>query len=329
MKDHTDVMNTDLEIYGTLGPSCADTETLRAMFAAGITGMRLNLSHGTLDESSGMIEAFHRAANAEGISPSLLIDMQGPELRIGSVKKGSVLREGEEVLLCVRGPAAAETEAIPVPEEIFDHYERGMVLLVDDGKIHLKVTEMTAAEPGRLMKAEVLTGGPLLSRKSIAVQGVMVTGNTLTQQDLMNGGLIYEFTLCRYTKTSSSVTLDPNYNPTYIYNDQTNINSKGVSVKNDISSIYGPVWQSYYSSVSNNTYKFNNITTSNASNGVIGVYVGGAYVTFKANAMSGSGGLVYYTYLGNHYQLSGQLTSSGLYLEDSRGSVPKYVSVTN
>ena len=117
MKDHTDVMNTDLEIYGTLGPSCADTETLRAMFAAGITGMRLNLSHGTLDESSGMIEAFHRAANAEGISPSLLIDMQGPELRIGSVKKGSVLREGEEVLLCVRGPAAAETEAIPVPEE--------------------------------------------------------------------------------------------------------------------------------------------------------------------------------------------------------------------
>ena len=188
MKDHTDVMNTDLEIYGTLGPSCADTETLRAMFAAGITGMRLNLSHGTLDESSGMIEAFHRAANAEGISPLLLIDMQGPELRIGSVKKGSVLREGEEVLLCVRGPAAAETEAIPVPEEIFDHYERGMVLLVDDGKIHLKVTEMTAAEPGRLMKAEVLTGGPLLSRKSIAVQGVMVTGNTLTQQDLMNLG---------------------------------------------------------------------------------------------------------------------------------------------
>jgi len=152
---------------------------------------------------------------------------------------------------------------------------------------------------------------------------------SLTQQALMNGGLIYEFPLCRYTKTASSVTLDPNYNPTYIYNDQTNINSKGVSVKNDISSIYGPVWQSYYSSVSNNTYKFNNITTSNASNGVIGVYVGGAYVTFKANAMSGSGGLVYYTYLGNHYQLSGQLTSSGLYLEDSRGSVPKYVSVTN
>ena len=49
-------MSTELEIYGTLGPSCADTETLRQMFAAGITGMRLNLSHGTLDDSAEMIE---------------------------------------------------------------------------------------------------------------------------------------------------------------------------------------------------------------------------------------------------------------------------------
>ncbi len=152
---------------------------------------------------------------------------------------------------------------------------------------------------------------------------------SLTQQDLINGGLTYELPLCRYTKTSSSVTLDSSYDPPYIYNDQTNINNKAVQVKSDISSIYGSVWQSLYSSKSGDIYKFNNITTSNASNGVIGVYVGGAYVTFKAAAMSGSGGIVYYTYLGNHYTLSGQLTSSGLYLEDSRDSEPKYVHVTN
>ena len=88
-------MTTELEIYGTLGPSCADVSTLRQMFAAGITGMRLNLSHGTLDDSSQMIEAFHRAADAEGVRPSLLIDMQGPELRIGKVKEGARVQEGE------------------------------------------------------------------------------------------------------------------------------------------------------------------------------------------------------------------------------------------
>ena len=152
---------------------------------------------------------------------------------------------------------------------------------------------------------------------------------SLTQNDLMNGGLIYEFALCRYTKTSSSITLDGNYSPTYIYNDQTNINNKGVQVKNDLSAIYGTVWQSLYSSVSGNTYKFNSITTSNSYDGVLGFYVGGAYVTCKARAFSGSGGVVYYTYMGNHYSVSGQLTSSGLYLEDSRGNQPKYVHVTN
>ena len=179
-------MSRDLEIFGTLGPSCADAEILREMFAAGITGMRLNLSHGTLDDSAEMIEAFHRAAQLEGVRPSLLIDMQGPELRIGMVKKGAVVNEGEEVLLFPRGLGAAGEEMIPIPEEIFDHYEKGMVLQLDDGKIRLKVTGMADAGPGRIMRARAITGGPLLSRKSIAVQGMSVTGNTLTQQDLLN-----------------------------------------------------------------------------------------------------------------------------------------------
>ena len=179
-------MSRDLEIFGTLGPSCADAEILREMFAAGITGMRLNLSHGTLDDSAEMIEAFHRAAQLEGVRPSLLIDMQGPELRIGMVKTGAVVNEGEEVLLFPRGLSAAGEEMIPIPEEIFDHYEKGMVLQLDDGKIRLKVTGMADAGPGRIMRARAITGGPLLSRKSIAVQGMSVTGNTLTQQDLLN-----------------------------------------------------------------------------------------------------------------------------------------------
>ena len=79
-----------LEIYGTLGPSCADPGILRQMFETGITGMRLNLSHGTLEHSAGMIEAFHKASAEAGVRPSLLIDMQGPELRIGNIEKGRI-----------------------------------------------------------------------------------------------------------------------------------------------------------------------------------------------------------------------------------------------
>lgn len=179
-------MKSELEIYGTLGPACADTEILRRMFAAGINGMRLNLSHGTLQDSASLIGAFHRAAALEGVKPSLLIDMQGPELRIGTVKNGFQAVEGEEILLSVKGAPSSEDGTIPVPEEIFANFEPGMVLMIDDGKILLRAkgTSDTAGE--RRIRALVLSGGRILSRKSIAIRDRTVTGNTLTPQDLMN-----------------------------------------------------------------------------------------------------------------------------------------------
>lgn len=152
---------------------------------------------------------------------------------------------------------------------------------------------------------------------------------SLTQQDLMNGGLIYELPLCRYTKTTSSLTLDTSYDVPTIVSPSILANNAANRVDSNLRSIYGGKWQWMYSSKSGNTYKFNDITSLNSGDGVIGVYVGGCYITFKARAMSGSGGIVYYTYMGNHYQLSGQITSDGLYLEDSRGNEPKYVHVTN
>lgn len=175
-----------LEIYGTLGPSCADPAILRQMFETGITGMRLNLSHGTLAHSAGMIEAFHKAADEAGVHPSLLIDMQGPELRIGTIEKSRILMDGETVILARRSAALSPAGAIPVPGEIFEHYEDGMTLLIDDGKRKLKTTRMRRLDEGDLIEARVITGGALLSRKSIAVEGRAITGNTLTEQDILN-----------------------------------------------------------------------------------------------------------------------------------------------
>lgn len=181
-------METKLEIYGTLGPSCADTQILRQMFAKGITGMRLNLSHGTLRDSEPMISAFHKAAALEGVSPSLLIDMQGPELRIGRVASGLTLIEGEEAVLSTAALQEAEKGEIPVPPEIFDNYEDDMVFLIDDGKIRLEAVGTEGEGDAARIRTKVLTGGRLISRKSIAVLGKSVTGNTLTKQDLVNLG---------------------------------------------------------------------------------------------------------------------------------------------
>ena len=83
------------KIYGTLGPRCCDVETLRAMFDAGMTGVRLNLSHITLHDAAQEIENLHHAAGLCGTAADLLIDMQGPELRTGALESPLTLEEGQ------------------------------------------------------------------------------------------------------------------------------------------------------------------------------------------------------------------------------------------
>ena len=150
---------------------------------------------------------------------------------------------------------------------------------------------------------------------------------TLVQNDLMNGGLIYEFPLCRYTKTSSSITLDSTYDPPYIKNDQTKINEKATEVKNDASSKYGYLYDGWSHLSYGHCYTFDNINSLNAYNGIISVYVGGTNVIFCGASVGGSGGIVHYRYNGQDCTLSCQLTSSKLYVEDSRGNEPKYARV--
>ena len=84
-----------VDIYGTIGPMCSDVETLAAMFDAGMTGIRLNLSHVTLKESENLIANLHKAAEMSGVKAQLLIDLQGPELRIGRMNAPLDLREGD------------------------------------------------------------------------------------------------------------------------------------------------------------------------------------------------------------------------------------------
>ena len=83
------------QIYGTIGPACADVKTLEAMFRAGMTGIRLNLFHVTLAQAADQVDALHKAAQRCGKQAELLIDMQGPELRVGVLAEPMTLNEGE------------------------------------------------------------------------------------------------------------------------------------------------------------------------------------------------------------------------------------------
>ena len=164
-----------ISIYGTFGPACGQEDILKQMFEAGMTGMRLNLSHTSLTDSAERIAAFRRAAAAAGIVPELLIDMQGPELRIGNIEP-MTLTDGDSVILGEGG--------IPVPEVTLPVMCIGDEVVLDDGKISVRVRE----NHGTHVICTVERGGVLTSRKSIKLKNpnAIVDMPVLTEHDLNN-----------------------------------------------------------------------------------------------------------------------------------------------
>ncbi len=158
------------DIYGTLGPACADRTILQKMFELGMTGMRLNLSHMSLTEADRMI---HFMRSSGGENAKLLIDLQGPEVRIGILHETVMLKDGDTVLL---------GRDIPVSSDIMNEIREGDEILLDDGKILLKAIKKSPDG----ISAEVLRGGRLSSRKSLAVPGRSFHLPTLTPADMEN-----------------------------------------------------------------------------------------------------------------------------------------------
>lgn len=161
-----------IKIFGTIGPACSEEAVIAEMFKEGMDGARLNLSHTTLEKASALIENFHAAAQSCGISPRLLVDMQGPESRIGILEKPVTLTEG-----MLAGP-----DVIPFPETVAGFLagcDPGQEVLLDDGKILLKTER---GEDGR-MQLRVIRGGILQSRKSIAIPGCDLHAPAMTDRD--------------------------------------------------------------------------------------------------------------------------------------------------
>lgn len=157
-----------MEIYGTLGPACANAVVLEQMFRSGMTGLRLNLSHTSLEESAPLLEQMRLAAERCGVRPQLLIDLQGPELRVG--KQGLPLLLEEGVRLPLR--------RLALPEHLYAALQPETELLLDDGRLCVRV--LPAGE------GLVLRGGTLAPGKSVAVPGLCAALPALTAADRKN-----------------------------------------------------------------------------------------------------------------------------------------------
>ena len=158
-----------MDFYGTIGPACADAVLLQQMVEAGMTGIRMNLSHGPLAAHADWLALLRKA----GVK-KLLVDLQGPELRIGRLPQPLSLTAGQTVRLGAQG--------IPCPAALVHSVQPGQELLLDDGKLLARVD---AVEPEALV-CTVVRGGVLQSRKSLAAPGADIQMPTLTTEDKEN-----------------------------------------------------------------------------------------------------------------------------------------------
>ena len=156
-----------MRYYATLGPSCCDTAALSALLRRGVTGFRLNLSHTPLAARTDWIDALHEAERKTGLSAQLMIDLRGPEVRIGSLPAPLPLAEGASVTL------GAD---IPVDGDVLDALRPGTTVLLDDGAMALTVVD------GGVCR--VTRGGTLAGHKSLTLEGVDLRRPALCGADL-------------------------------------------------------------------------------------------------------------------------------------------------
>ena len=148
-----------MKTYATLGPACCRADLLTELLDMGLTGFRLNLSHTTLAACRPWTEAVQQAREASGRPAELIVDMRGPELRMGPLSRPVTLTAGETVIL---GPGG-----LPVEPDILAAVAPGQEILLDDGLMALR-----AESCGRAVTCTVTRGGVLESRKSITLPGV-------------------------------------------------------------------------------------------------------------------------------------------------------------
>lgn len=169
-----------VKIVATLGPASSDIETIDRLFKAGVDVFRINMSHAStakLGELHGII----RQVEAQNERPiGILLDLQGPKLRIGELRDGRAMLERGALFRFdrINEPGSAERVCLPHPE-IFEAAEAGHTLLIDDGKLRMTIRDATP----ETIVAEVMVSGPLLSRKGISVPESVLGFGAITEKD--------------------------------------------------------------------------------------------------------------------------------------------------
>ena len=172
--------NRNVKIVATLGPASSDYEMIRALHEEGADVFRLNMSHGSHEEIAERHRIIRQIEKDIGSPICILADLQGPKLRVGVFKDDSAeLEEGQSFRLDLDDTPGDATRVQLPHKEIFDALEPGATLLVNDGKIRLKVKDCGPD----FANCEVVVGGTISNRKGVNVPDVVLPLAALSEKD--------------------------------------------------------------------------------------------------------------------------------------------------
>ncbi len=168
------------KIVATLGPATSTPEMIAALWHAGADVFRLNFSHGSHEEHAARIAAIRALEKRSGRQIAILADVQGPKLRVGSFRGGRVQLTAGSTFRLDLSPVPGDSRRVQLPHPEIIHAARiGSTLLIDDGKVRLRVVK---ARPDHL-ECEVVVGGTVSDRKGVNVPDVTLPIPALTEKD--------------------------------------------------------------------------------------------------------------------------------------------------
>jgi pyruvate kinase len=172
--------NRHTKIVATIGPATSSQEQILDLIKTGVDVFRLNFSHGTHADHQKRFENIRWAEKKSGRLVAIMADLQGPKLRVGTFKNGPVeLKTGQKFRLDMdKTPGDINRVNLPHPE-IFKALEKDTDLLLDDGKIRLRVKKFGAD----FAETTVIVGGKLSERKGVNVPQVALPISALTKKD--------------------------------------------------------------------------------------------------------------------------------------------------
>lgn len=168
------------KIVATLGPASTSHEMILALFDKGVDVFRLNFSHGEHADHAARLATIRAIEIERGRPIGVMADMQGPKLRVGTFINDEAMLTAGKIFRLDMDSALGDANRVQLPhKEIFAALEEGTDLLVDDGKIRLRVRDFGSD----FANCEVIAGGRISNRKGVNVPGVVLPLSPLTDKD--------------------------------------------------------------------------------------------------------------------------------------------------